>query len=64
MTRPMATTSVSEHSFPTQNEIADSRCEGALKIDDVLSSKDDRSTFLKFNAQVKSDTNGEYKAEC
>ena len=37
---------------------------GALKIDDVLSNKDDRSTFLKFNAQVKSDTNGEYKAEC
>ncbi|KAL1706295.1 hypothetical protein EV121DRAFT_201734 [Schizophyllum commune] len=36
----------------------------ALKIDDVLSNKDDRSTFLKFNAQVKSDTNGEYKAEC
>ena len=46
-----------------KDEIDEMRA-GALKIDDVLSNKDDRSTFLKFNAQVKSDTNGEYKAEC
>ncbi|KAL1727758.1 hypothetical protein EV714DRAFT_253542 [Schizophyllum commune] len=36
----------------------------ALKIDDIVANKDDRSTFLKFDAQVKSDTNGEYKADC
>lgn len=36
----------------------------ALNIDDILSNKDDRSTFMKFNAQVSTDTNGEYEATC
>ncbi|KAL1746489.1 hypothetical protein HDZ31DRAFT_33998 [Schizophyllum fasciatum] len=36
----------------------------ALKMEDIISNKDDRSTFLKFDAQVKSDTNGKYVAEC
>ena len=64
MTRQMVTTNVSNQFFPVRMEIAEAGCEGALKIDDVRSNKDDRSTFLKFNALVKSDTNGEYKAEC
>ena len=37
---------------------------GALKIEDIITKKEDRSTYMKFDAQVDSDTQGEYKAEC
>ncbi|KAL1729487.1 hypothetical protein EV714DRAFT_273544 [Schizophyllum commune] len=36
----------------------------ALKIEDIITKKEDRSTYMKFDAQVDSDTQGEYKAEC
>ncbi|TRM68925.1 hypothetical protein BD626DRAFT_446511 [Schizophyllum amplum] len=36
----------------------------ALKIEEILSNKDDRSTYLKFDSVVDTTTNGEYKADC